>query len=86
MKYIISTAFLWFLLSSCGGSSTYVDVNKLPDTYQCSHMKDICKEAREFENNYSQMSKEEQEEFKTLLETYRNQCNSALEECKKSGK
>jgi len=49
-------------------------------------MKDVCKEAREFESRYSAMSKEEQEEFKTVLQTYRSQCNDALEECQKSNK
>jgi uncharacterized protein YnzC (UPF0291/DUF896 family) len=47
-------------------------------------MEEICKEAREFESKYSQMSEEEKEEFKTLRDTYRDQCNTALEQCKKS--
>lgn len=72
-----------FLLFSCGGSS-YIEVSKLPDTYQCTHMEEICKEAREFESKYSQMSDEEKKEFKTLRDTYRDQCNTALEQCKKS--
>jgi hypothetical protein len=47
-------------------------------------MEEICKEAREFEKNYSRLSKDEKEEFKTLLDTYRNQCNTAVELCKNS--
>ncbi|NLP03510.1 MAG: hypothetical protein GX089_13520 [Fibrobacter sp.] len=82
MKYLLLFSLL---LISCGGS-TFVDTSKLPDNYQCNYMKDVCKEAREFESRYSRMSKEEQEEFKTVLQTYRNQCNDALEECQKSNK
>jgi hypothetical protein len=47
-------------------------------------MKDVCKEARDFENKYQYMSREEKEEFKTLLQTYQSQCNDALDACKKS--
>lgn len=82
MKLSFLLSSLLFLVS-CGGT-TYVDLNKLPDTYQCQHMKDICKEAKEYESNYLRMAKEEQEEFKTLLETYQNQCNDALDLCKES--
>ncbi len=80
--FFLSACFC-FLFSSCGGTS-YVDVNKLPDTYQCAHMEEICKEAREFERSYSQLSKEEKEEFKTILDAYKDQCNTALEQCQKS--
>jgi len=81
--FFFLTVCFCLLLSSCGGSS-YIEVNNLPDTYQCAHMEEICKEAREFESKYSQMSDEEKKEFKTLLDTYRDQCNTALEQCKKS--
>ncbi len=83
MKALFLIGFFWLILLSCGGTS-YIEINKLPDTYQCKHMDEICKEAREFEGKYAQMSKEEKEEFKTLLDTYRSQCNTALELCKKS--
>ena len=72
MKYL-----LFFVTDLCG---VHFDTSKLPDNYSCNYMKDVCKEAREFESRYSRMSKEEQEEFKTVLQTYRNQCNDALEE------
>lgn len=49
-------------------------------------MKDICKEAQEFESRYASMSADEQKEFKNLLMVYRNQCSSAQQECLKSGK
>lgn len=83
MKHLCKFSCSGLLLVACGGT-TYVDVNKLPDTYQCEHMKEVCKEAQEFQTKYSQMSKEEKEEFKTLLDTYKNQCNNALEQCKQS--
>ena len=70
---------------SCGGPG-FVDTSKLPDTYQCKYMEEVCKEARDFEVKYSKMSQEEQKEFEVLLKTYNNQCNSALDECLKSKK
>lgn len=79
--YLITVA----IFLSCGGPG-FVDTSKLPDTYQCEHMKEICKEARDFEGQYSKMSQEEQKEFEILLKTYNNQCNDALEACRKSGK
>ncbi|HEX3019077.1 MAG TPA: hypothetical protein VHP36_02195 [Chitinispirillaceae bacterium] len=85
MKYLYSIVSFMIIFFSCGGPK-YVEVNKLPKTYQCDHMEEICKEAREFEGKYSQMNKEEKEEFKTLLDTYQSQCNTALEQCQKSGK
>jgi len=83
MKILFLTACFCLLLLFCAKTS-YIDVNKLPDTYQCAHMEEICKEAREFEKNYSRLSKDEKEEFKTLLDTYRNKCNTAVELCKNS--
>ncbi|NLL14241.1 MAG: hypothetical protein GX267_12630 [Fibrobacter sp.] len=84
MKILFSLAACFCLFLSSCGKTRYIEVNKLPDTYQCAHMEEICKEAREFESKYSQMSEEEKEEFKTLRDTYRDQCNTALEQCKKS--
>jgi hypothetical protein len=47
-------------------------------------MKEICDEAREYERNYNAMSSEEKKEFENILKAYRNQCNTALEMCRKS--
>ncbi|NLG17184.1 MAG: hypothetical protein GX556_07645 [Fibrobacter sp.] len=80
MRYLL---FLSLLVFSCG-KPVLVDTSKLPDTYQCNYMKDVCKETEEFEGRYSRMSAEEQEEFKNVLQTYRSQCSDALELCRKS--
>lgn len=47
-------------------------------------MKDVCKEAQDFEAKYEAMNSEEKKEFKSLLFTYRKQCNDALNLCLKS--
>lgn len=81
---IVILSFLAF--AGCAGSSAFVDTAKLPDTYQCKSMKDVCKEAQEFEGKYESMTPDEKKEFKNLLMVYRNQCNNALDMCRKSGK
>lgn len=80
---IVTLSFLVF--SGCAGSSSFIDTAKLPDTYQCNYMKDVCKEAQDFEGKYESMAPEEKKEFKNLLMAYRNQCSSALGACQKSG-
>lgn len=72
-------------LAGCGGTE-FVNTAELPDTYQCRHMQDVCKEAREFEGVYSRMSPEERKDAEHVLKAYRMQCNDALELCQKSGK
>jgi hypothetical protein len=47
-------------------------------------MKDICKEARDFETSYNRMSPDEKKEMKDVLRAYRLQCSEAIEVCKKS--
>jgi hypothetical protein len=73
-------------LVCCAGHAAFVDVSELPPTYQCEYMKQVCKEATEFERTYAKMTDEEKKEFKNLLLIYRKQCNSALEECRTSKK
>ncbi|NLE02550.1 MAG: hypothetical protein GX640_22015 [Fibrobacter sp.] len=82
MKFQYLILLLPFMIG-CGGTK-YVDYSKLPDTYLCTYMKDVCKEAQDFETKYRQMSPEEKEEFKTVLQSYRLQCNDALDACQKS--
>lgn len=81
IRLICLSAFL--INAACGGPA-FVDTSKLPDTYQCNYMKDVCKEAREYERSYARMSEDEKKEFKTLLDSYRSQCNDALKACQKS--
>lgn len=79
---ILITCSLSFI--GCAGNSSFVDTGKLPDSYQCNYMKDVCKEAQDFEAKYEAMNSEEKKEFKSLLFTYRKQCNDALKQCLKS--
>lgn len=80
---VISAAGLLGLTIGCGGAK-FVNTANLPDTPYCNHMKEICKEAREFETSYNKMSSEERKDAETILKAYRMQCNDALEACKKS--
>lgn len=83
MIKIVSAIIPIALLVSCAGTRT-VDTSKLPDTYQCTYMKDICKEAQEYERQYNKMTSEEKKEFENIMKAYRSQCSDALELCKKS--
>jgi len=74
------------IILGCASNRSFIDTSKLPDTYQCNYMKEICKEAQEFESRYSSMNADEKKEFKNLLMVYRKQCSSAQEDCLKSGK
>jgi hypothetical protein len=86
MKVSILVIVGLFFLAGCAGSTSFVNTANLPDNYQCNYMKDVCKEAQEFEAKYAAMNPEEKNEFKTLLMTYRKQCSSALDECQTSAK
>ncbi|MFW5784557.1 MAG: hypothetical protein ACOCW1_00105 [Chitinispirillaceae bacterium] len=69
----------------CAPKTTYINLSDLPDTYQCNYMKEICKEAEDFQRQYSKMSEEEKKESKTILNTYIDQCANAQDLCTKSG-
>ncbi|MBN1759389.1 MAG: hypothetical protein JW863_13765 [Chitinispirillaceae bacterium] len=69
--------------TGCGGAE-FVNTAKLPDTPYCNHMKDICKEAREFEATFQKLSDDEKKDAENILKAYRMQCNDAVEACKKS--
>jgi hypothetical protein len=69
--------------TGCGGPEL-VNTATLPNTYQCQHMKEICKEARDFESSYSRLSPEEKKDAENVLKAYRMQCNDALDLCNKS--
>jgi hypothetical protein len=73
----------WFFCGGCGGAK-FVNTAGLPDNSYCNHMKDICKEAREFEARYGTLSPEEKKDAITILKAYRLQCNDALDACRKS--
>ncbi len=71
--------------TGCGGAE-FVNTANLPDNLYCRQMKDVCKEAREFENNYAKLSPEEKKDAENVLKAYRMQCNDALDACRKSAK
>jgi type IV pilus biogenesis protein CpaD/CtpE len=71
--------------AGCGGPDL-VNTAKLPDNYLCAHMKDVCKEAREFEIAYGKMSPAERKDAENVLKAYRMQCNDAVQQCTKSAK
>lgn len=73
------------LLTGCGGTR-FVNTADLPDNYLCQHMKEVCKEARQFESEYNKLSSEEKKETKNILKAYRMQCNDALSQCQESAK
>lgn len=75
-------AVVW--LTGCGGTA-FVNTAELPDTYQCRHMEEVCREAHTFEQEYTRLSKEEQKDAENVLKAYRIQCNDALKMCKESG-
>lgn len=84
-KYVLYIYITSIVLAGCGGTK-FVDLSDLPDTYQCEYMEAVCKEAREFEREYNTLSADEKKDAETVLKTYRNQCNDALERCRKSSK
>jgi hypothetical protein len=71
--------------AGCGGGR-FVNTADLPDNYICQHMKDVCKEARQFESEYNKLSPEEKKESESILKAYRMQCNDALNQCQESAK
>ena len=71
--------------AGCGGPG-FINTANLPDNHYCRYMKEICREAREFENAYEKLSRDEKKDAENILKTYRSQCSNALEECQKSAK
>ena len=73
------------LSTGCAGTE-FVNTATLPDNYLCTQMKDVCKEAREFESAYAKMSAAERKDAENVLKGYRMQCNDALDQCQRSAK
>lgn len=74
------------MLSGCAARSSYVNVAEMPDTFHCEYMQEICQEAAEYESRYLDMTPEEQEDAKSVLDAYKSQCDFAVKECRESGK
>ncbi|MDR2729153.1 MAG: hypothetical protein LBB56_08455 [Chitinispirillales bacterium] len=74
------------VINACAPKTTLVDFNNVPDTHHCQFMKEVCKEAEEFDRQYQSMSAEEKQDAKTILNAYVQQCADAQEICKRSAK
>ena len=84
-KWILLVSITAFFTGGCAGSA-FVNTADLPDSYQCSHMKEVCREAREFERSYAKLPSNDKKDAENVLKAYRMQCNDALEQCKKSAR
>ena len=71
-------------MGACAPKTTLVDFNNVPDTHHCQFMKEICKEAEDFQSQYQSMSNDEKEDAKAINNAYVQQCADAQEMCKKS--
>jgi len=69
---------------TCAPKPTTVDFNNVPNNERCQYMKDACKEAQAFQDQYERMSSEEKKEAKVILNAYIQQCEGAQELCRKS--
>jgi len=72
------------ITASCAPKTTTVDFNNVPNTEKCQYMKDACKEAQTFQDQYERMSTEEKKEARAVLNAYIQQCDGAQELCRKS--
>jgi hypothetical protein len=79
---VVSVCLLSGGIAGCGRE--VIDLSKANDSYQCTYMKDVCREAADYEAKYQTMSAEEKKEMKTILDTYRSQCSNAIKMCNTS--
>jgi len=82
----VTAAALFCALASCGPKPVLLDLSgkDVPDNERCQFMKESCKEAQAFQGQYEQMSREEQEDAKAVLNAYTQQCADAQEMCRKT--
>jgi hypothetical protein len=74
------------IIGACAPKTTLIDFNNVPDTPHCQSMKDICKEAEDFQRQFQSMTAEERQDAKTILNAYIQQCADTQVMCKKSAK
>lgn len=72
------------VISACAPKTATVDFNNVPKTERCQYMKDACKDAQAFQDQYDGMSSEEKKDAKAVLNAYVQQCEDAQELCRKS--
>jgi hypothetical protein len=84
-KQIFTAAALCAIAAgACSPKPTKVDFNNVPDNERCRYMKDACKDAAAFQEQYERMSAEEKKEAKAILNAYIQQCEGAQDLCRKS--
>lgn len=81
---LAATACGALMIGACAPKTTLVDFNNVPDTHHCQFMKEVCKEAEEFQRQYQSMDAEEKEDAKTILNAYIQQCADSQEMCIRS--
>jgi hypothetical protein len=84
IKIAAATFICAALLSACASKFTAVDFTKAPDTEHCQYMKDACKEAQAFQGQYERMNPEEKKDAKVILNACIQQCEDAVDLCRKS--
>lgn len=73
-------------LSSCGSKTTTIDpsLDRSDKSNECAMEKEICDDALDFQKEYNRMPAEQQEELKSVLSSYVEQCADAQKACEKS--
>jgi len=87
MKKIISliaAACGALVIGACAPKTTLVDFNNVPDTHHCQFMKEICKEAEDFQRQFQSMDADEKQDARVILNAYIQQCSDAQAMCQKS--
>ena len=78
----LTAAIFCTIIFSCGSKTVQLDFTNVPDNERCQYMKDVCREAEKFQDEYSRMSREEREDAKAVLNAYIEQCTGAQEMCR----
>ena len=85
MKYLLLISITVFL-TSCGGikSTPSTVPNELTD--ECRYKEQVCQDALEFQQEYTRMPQEQQQEMTAVLNSLIEQCERTREMCKDSQK
>jgi hypothetical protein len=90
MKFALFAAIP--LLAALACAPRVVVPPSIPDTDtevasdECEMMKEVCRQAQEFQKQYETLPEEEKKDMSTILSTYVEHCRQATESCKKSAK
>jgi len=85
MSAVMASALLC-AMAACGPKPVLLDLSgkDVPDNERCQFMKESCKEAEDFQNQYDRMNPEERQDAKAVLSAYVQQCQAAQEMCRKT--